>query len=96
MYTPPLAINDSYQIGRVDQFIAIIPAYILVIFLFASAVHIAKYAGCWHPDYNGDDDDCSYNVVSKKHQNCVDIDVFYDVPETLHYILDCFFTLSLK
>lgn len=68
---------------------------LLVIFFFASAVHIAKYAGCWYPDYNRDDDDCPYNVVSKEHQNSVDINVFYDVPETLHHILNCFFTLSL-
>lgn len=96
MYTPSLAINDSYQVSWVNQFITVIPAYILVIFFFASAVHIAKYAGCWYPDYNRDDDDCPYNVVSKEHQNSVDINVFYDVPETLHHILNCFFALSLQ
>ena len=96
-FVNPLALTDDDPdfVSRMYEIFAVIPVNVLFVILLAPAIDVAEDARRGNPDDHGDDDHGSDDVISEEHEYGVYVDVFDDVPEPLHDILDRFLAFSL-
>lgn len=95
MHASALTHNNLDTVSWVYEFITVVPAHILVVVTPNLTINQREHAASGEPHKHRHHQNSPNNVVPKEHEHGVHVDVFNDVPEALHNILNCLLTFAL-
>lgn len=89
-------VNHLSRLIRVNELVRMFPPPLLFALFHTSVVDVTDDATCRYPDDGGDDYYSTHYIIFQKAHNFIDVYILDDIPESFHYILNCFLTHALK
>lgn len=89
-------VNHLSRLVRVNELVRMFPPQFLFTLLHTSVIDVTDDATRRDPYDGGNDYHGTDYIIFQKAHNFIDIYILDNVPESFHYVLDCFLAYSLK